>query len=301
MGILKPHIEIFCALKKKYPRLFQKRTLTISQQAVYADEKQVRSILLKNNIKIKKIVSSFDKKNKIPDWFNTKYDNNINAQYLFSLFGSKKVFSSDSSKYENSDLVIDLNNRVNNKLINKFDNIVDIGTLEHVFDTSSALENYIRMLKKGGYLLIAVPCSNMIDHGFYTFSPTLFYDYFTSNNFKVLSSYLRESSPFIYEYKSKIYSYNKLGLEIPFISDRAVEFIILAKKMKNIKKVKKPIQSVYLNKKGWKENKISLNKNIRQSLYVFTKIIIFKVLFYLPFSFQKIIFIFIRGKNIKKF
>jgi hypothetical protein len=117
----------------------------------------------------------------------------------------------------------------------------------------------------------------------------------------VLSSYLRESSPFIYEYRSKIYSYNKLGLEIPFISDRAVEFIILAKKIKNIKKVKKPIQSVYLNKKGWKENKISLNKNIRQSLYFFIKIIIFKALLYLPFSFQKIIFIFIRGKNIKKF
>jgi len=301
MGILKPHIEIFCELKKKYPRLFQKRTLTISQQAVYADEKQVKNILLKNNIKIKKIDPSFDKKNKIPDWFNTKYDKNINAQYLFSLFGSDQVFSSDSSKYENSDLVIDLNNRVNNKLINKFDNIVDIGTLEHVFDTCSALENYIRMLKKGGYLLIAVPCSNMIDHGFYTFSPTLFYDYFTCNNFKVLSSYLRESSPFIYEYRSKIYSYKRLGLEIPFISDRAVEFIILAKKIKNIKKVKKPIQSVYLNKKGWKENKISLNKNIRQSLYFFIKIIIFKALLYLPFSFQKIIFIFIRGKNIKKF
>ena len=301
MGILKPHIEIICSLKKKYPGLFQKKTLTISQQAVYADEKQVKNILLKNNIKIKKIDPSFDKKNKIPDWFNTKYDKNINAQYLFSLFGSDQVFSSDSSKYENSDLVIDLNNRVNNKLINKFDNIVDIGTLEHVFDTCSALENYIRMLKKGGYLLIAVPCSNMIDHGFYTFSPTLFYDYFTCNNFKVLSSYLRESSPFVYEYRSKIYSYKKLGLEIPFISDRAVEFIILAKKMKNIKKVKKPIQSVYLNKKGWKENKISLNKNIRQTLYFFTKIIIFKALFYLPFSFQKIIFIFIRGKNIKKF
>ena len=216
MGILKPHIEIICSLKKKYPGLFQKKTLTISQQAVYADEKQVKNILLKNNIKIKKIDPSFDKKNKIPDWFNTKYDKNINAQYLFSLFGSDQVFSSDSSKYENSDLVIDLNNRVNNKLINKFDNIVDIGTLEHVFDTCSALENYIRMLKKGGYLLIAVPCSNMIDHGFYTFSPTLFYDYFTCNNFKVLSSYLRESSPFIYEYRSKIYSYKKLGLEIPF-------------------------------------------------------------------------------------
>jgi SAM-dependent methyltransferase len=196
-------------------------------------------------------------------------------------------------------LVIDLNNRVNNKLINKFDNIVDIGTLEHVFDTCSALENYIRMLKKGGYLLIAVPCSNMIDHGFYNFSPTLFYDYFTCNNFKVLSSYLRESSPFIYEYRSKIYSYNKLGLEIPFISDRAVEFIILAKKIKNIKKVKKPIQSVYLNKKGWKKIENISSPKLKKNIYFFIKNTIFTLLLYLPFFCQKLFFLFLRGKNIK--
>ena len=259
MGILHPHIEIFCRLKKKYPKLFLNKTLTISQQAVYANEKEVKNILLKNNIKIKKINSNFDKTNKIPDWFNTKYSENVNAQYLLSLLGSNKVLSSDSSKYENPDLVIDLNKKVNKKIFNQFDNIVDIGTLEHVFDTHLALENYIQMLKKGGHLLIAVPCSNMIDHGFYTFSPTLFYDYFACNSFKILGSYLRESSPFIYEYKSKIYEYKELGLEIPFISDRAVEFVILAKKVKNIRKVNKPTQSVYLNKKNWKKKKISSN------------------------------------------
>ena len=205
MGILNPHIEIFCRLKKKYPKLFLKKTLTISQQAVYANEKEAKSILLKNNIKTKKISPIFNKINKIPDWFNTKYSENINAQYLFSLLGSNQVLSSDSSKYENPDLIIDLNKKINKKLSNQFDNIIDIGTLEHVFDTHSALENYIKMLKKGGHLLIAVPCSNMIDHGFYSFSPTLFYDYFSCNHFKILGSYLRESSPFMYEYKSKIY------------------------------------------------------------------------------------------------
>jgi len=300
MGILNPHIEIFCRLKKKYPKLFLKKTLTISQQAVYANEKEVKNILHKNNIKIKKINSNFDKKNKIPDWFNTKYSENVNAQYLLSLLGSNQVLSSDSSKYENPDLVIDLNKKVNKKLFNQFDNIVDVGTLEHVFDTHLALENYIQMLKKGGHLLIAVPCSNMIDHGFYTFSPTLFYDYFTSNNFKILGCYLRESSPFMYEYKSNIYEYKKLGSEIPFISDRAVEFIVLAKKIKNVRKINKPIQSVYLNKKGWKKNETHSNLKLKKGLYFFIKKVVFGSLFYLPFFFQKLIFLKIRGKNIKK-
>ena len=70
----------------------------------------------------------------------------------------------------------------------------------------------------------------------------------------------------MYEYKSNIYEYKKLGSEIPFISDRAVEFIVWAKKVKNIKKVNKPIQSVYLNKKGWKKNETSSNLKLKKSL-----------------------------------
>lgn len=299
MGILKPHIEIFCLLKKKYPDLFLKKTLTISQQAVYAKEDEAKNILKKNNIIISKIPNNFDKKNKIPDWYKTKYSSNINAQYLLSMLGSTKVISSDSSKYENSDIIIDLNKKVSKKFYNNYDNIIDIGTLEHVFDTHLALENYLKMLKLGGYLLIAVPCSNMIDHGFYTFSPTLFYDYFSINKVKVLKCYLRESSPFIYEYKSTVYDYKKLGTEIPFISDRAVEFVVLAKKVGNIKILRKPTQSVYLNMKGWKEYKDKKNiLNHKNSFNNLIKKIIFGTLFYLPFFFQKYIFSYIRGKNI---
>ncbi len=298
MGILKSHINIICRLKKKYPKLFLNQTLTISQQAVYANEKEFLNILKKNQIEIKKISSKFDKKNKIPDWFNTKYENNINSQYLFTMLGSKSVLASDASKYENPDLIINLNKKLSRNLHNKFENIVDIGTLEHIFDTKTTLENYVKMLKKGGYLLIAVPSSNMIDHGFYCFSPTLFFDYFSLNGFDILSSYLRESSPFIYEYKSKIYEYKNLGMEIPFLSDRAVEFIILMKKKKNVKKLIVPNQSVYIKKNNWKNNKKKpiITKTQKYKLF---KELIFKSLMYLPFFFQKKIFLHIRGKNIK--
>ena len=298
MGILKSHINIICNLKKKHPKLFLKKTLTISQQAVYSDERDFINILKRNGIKIKKISDKFDKKNKIPDWFNTKYEKNINSQYLFTMLGSKSVLSSDASKYENPDLIIDLNKKINKKLFNKFDNIVDIGTLEHIFDTKTTLDNYVKMLKKGGYLLIAVPSSNMIDHGFYCFSPTLFFDYFSSNGFDILSSYLRESSPFIYEYKSKVYEYKKLGMEIPFLSDRAVEFVILMKKKKGVKKLIVPNQSVYIKKSNWINNKKKQNLT-KTRKFKLIKELVFKSLMYLPFFFQKIIFLYIRGKNIK--
>jgi SAM-dependent methyltransferase len=298
MGIVKDHINLICAFKKNYPKLFLNSTLTISEQAVYANDIEVKNIFSKNKLSYNKINIDFDKKNKVPLWLNTSYEKNVNAKYLFTLLGSSKVISSDISKYEKADLQIDLNKKVKKKLFNSFENIIDFGTLEHIFDINTALENYIRMLKKGGYLLIAVPCSNMIDHGFYSISPTLFYDYFSVNNFQILDSYLRISSPYIYEYKSIFYKYSQTGLEIPITSDRAVEFIVLAKKIRNTHKVKKPIQSVYYKKKNWRMNIYSSKVNKKNNYP--SKKIIFLILTYLPFFFQKLLYLFLRGKNIKK-
>ena len=87
-------------------------------------------------------------------------------------------------------------------------------------------------------------------------------------------------------------------MEIPFLSDRAVEFIILMKKKRNTKKLVVPNQSVYLKKNDWlKKNKKQVVTKTRR--YKLVKDLIFKSLMYLPFYFQKKIFLYIRGKNIK--
>ena len=79
-------------------------------------------------------------------------------------------------------------------------------------------------------------------------------------------------------------------MEIPFLSDRAVEFIILMKKKKNVKKLIVPNQSVYIKKNNWKNNKKKpiITKTQKYKLF---KELIFKSLMYLPFFFQKKIFL----------
>ena len=50
MGILKPHIDLFCKLKKKNLSLFKNSLLSVSQNAVYATEKEEEKIFISNNL-----------------------------------------------------------------------------------------------------------------------------------------------------------------------------------------------------------------------------------------------------------
>jgi hypothetical protein len=66
--------------------------------------------------------------------------------------------------------------------------VFDGGTSEHVFNIPKVLENYHKMLKVGGRIIHASPTSNYVDHGFYMFSPTLFYDYYLANRWEIIEA-----------------------------------------------------------------------------------------------------------------
>ena len=216
------------------------------------------------------------------------------------LLGSTATKCCDVSSYEKPDFLLDLNKPVSKSLHNKFNNIVDPGTFEHVFNIPQALDNYCKILKNKGYLIISTTCSNLIDHGFYSFSPTFFFDYFEKNGFKIKNCFLKKYSPYLFELSSKIYIYSERGPEIPFISKKAVEIIIIAQKIRHYKKQKFPIQYVYRNMEGWKDNKLT-NKPINKStMRNNIKSLILYFLKFLPFAFEVLFFSYIRGKKIKR-
>lgn len=300
MGIAKDLIKIFCYQKKINKDLFLGDTLLVSQNAVYANEKEVLKIFKKYNLKKNGSTKFFDKKNKIISWKGTKKDNNINAYYLMKLFGSSNSKCCDVSSYEDPDFILDLNKPIKKSLYNKYNNIVDTGTFEHIFNIPRVLENYTKILKKNGHLVISTTCSNLIDHGFYSFSPTFFFDYFEVNGFKIKNCFLKEYSPYLFEEDSKIYIYNGRGSEIPFISGKAVEVIIIAKKVKNLKNQIFPTQFVYKNLDGWeKKNK---KKGIKKNMPIkeIIKRTVFFFLKFLPFSFEVLVYSYLRGKKIRK-
>ena len=95
--------------------------------------------------------------------------------------GAESVDSMDFSPYESCSIVHDLNLPVPAQLEGAFDTVFDGGTLEHVYDFPEAAANCLKMLKPGGYFLAETPSNNWMGHGFYQFSPELFYRVFSKD------------------------------------------------------------------------------------------------------------------------
>src|SRR5262245_39237303 len=74
--------------------------------------------------------------------------------------GFERVDVLDISDYEGANVLQDLNLPVPRDLHERYDLIVDGGTLEHVFNFPLAIENVMRMAKVGGDLLLTLPANN---------------------------------------------------------------------------------------------------------------------------------------------
>lgn len=116
----------------------------------------------------------------------------IDDKTFFTALGFEKVHSCDASDYEGATFISDLNEPVAAHMHDRYDVIIDGGTAEHIFHFPNVLKNIHNMLKVGGRVIHFSPSSNHVDHGFYMFSPTLFHDYYTANNYRIETLYIIE-------------------------------------------------------------------------------------------------------------
>jgi hypothetical protein len=114
-----------------------------------------------------------------------KKDGLLSDEEFFRSLGFDEVLSCDASPYEKASMILDLNVPVPRDLYNRFDVIYDGGTMEHVFNVPAVLANIDAMLKIGGRVIHISPASNMVDHGFYCFSPVFFADYYKANQYEL--------------------------------------------------------------------------------------------------------------------
>ncbi len=103
------------------------------------------------------------------------------SEEFFKLWGAR-VNSLDYSDYEGATDIHDLNQVITESLHKKFDVVPDSGTLEHVFNFPQAIENLMHMTKVSGHIVLILPANNFCGHGFYQFSPELFFRIFQPEN-----------------------------------------------------------------------------------------------------------------------
>ncbi len=91
------------------------------------------------------------------------------------LLGARAVKSMDVSAYQKASIVHDLNEPIPDSLQQSCSVLIDSGTLEHIFHFPRAIQNCMEMVRVGGHFLCITTGNNFLGHGFYQFSPELFF------------------------------------------------------------------------------------------------------------------------------
>ena len=148
------------------------RVLTVGRQNIHMDWDDYRQVLAR-------IGCPFS--NDVPEY----------ADALFLSMGACSTEAMDYSGYEGATRVHDLNYPIPPEWHEKFDTVFDGGSLEHVFNFPVAIANCMQLLAKGGSYVSVTMANNWCGHGFYQFSPELFFRVLSPpNGFSVVEMYI---------------------------------------------------------------------------------------------------------------
>lgn len=155
------------------------------------------------------------------------------AEPLLKLLGADDICSVDASAYEAASVVHDMNLPIPDDLRGAFSAVIDAGTLEHVFDFPRAIRNCMEMVQEGGHLILMTPANNFMGHGFYQFSPELFFRIFSqANGFEVVRAIVCEVDPSAQWYE--VVDPAKARRRVELINNRPTYLLIQARRARKV-------------------------------------------------------------------
>jgi hypothetical protein len=147
------------------------RMATLGRQELHASRSDLLSILRRSNLQI-----NSECQRELLD------PTTVYADHFFALLGAREIVAIDASPYEGAQVIHDMNNPLPDDLKSSFDLFLDGGTLEHVFDFATASKNCMRAVRPGGRFITLTMANNFCGHGFYQFSPELFFRLLSGEN-----------------------------------------------------------------------------------------------------------------------
>jgi SAM-dependent methyltransferase len=251
------------------------KILTIGHQELYLSQKQIKQLAKRYGLKID--INAFSHMQYADKFFEIFFD-------------AKSVMSLDYSDYQECDIVHDMNLPIDPCYHEKFDVVIDGGTLEHIFNFPVAVGNCMKMVKKGGSVFISTTANNHMGHGFYQFSPELFFRIFQSGNGFEIRDVILEKHTFPgveLSSKTKCYSVTDPALlqsRVGLVSKSPVMIMVHAIRTET-KHVfaDYPIQSDYILEYD-RTAKTASDRIIKISAYSFMKELVRKFFYHLPFQ-----------------
>jgi SAM-dependent methyltransferase len=150
------------------------RTLTLGHQALFVSPRRLRRLLADNGLW---------PSGASPDDFLASFTGaTAYVDPFLRALGATEVDVLDASPYEGARVLHDLNEPIPDALKGTYDTVFDGGTLEHVFHLPTALRSCMELLRPGGRLVTNAVANQLLGHGFYQFSPELFFRALSPDN-----------------------------------------------------------------------------------------------------------------------
>lgn len=248
MGFI--HANIIPIIKEGVRQPYVGRVLLLGQGDIYFNMDYLRRISRRYGLALDESIPV--RPSHAPVFASKGYPH---CESVFRMLGFSEISVLDYSAFEGADVVFDLNSQdIPEHLEGSFDVLIDHGTLEHVFDLPTALNNIFRFLKVGGRAIFSAPSGNFFDHGFYMLQPTLFCDWLTANNWQIESLQVAQFSPnqevepcFFTDYEPGLFeslSYGKLD-------NKLYATVCVATKTESSTGNICPQQGLYARQEGW--------------------------------------------------
>jgi SAM-dependent methyltransferase len=160
--------------------------------------------------------------------------------------GAAVADSVDASPYEHARLIHDMNLPwpAGSAERASYDAVLDFGCLEHVFNFPVAWRNCIDLCRVGGHVFHSLPANNLSGHGFYQFSPELFFNlYQPANGFELQGVWfaVKGDSRTWWKVANPMEVKRRVNLR----NSHEVYVLVIAKKLREIGPLPAPQQSDY--------------------------------------------------------
>jgi hypothetical protein len=244
--------------------------LLIGRQTVYLSPDELVRTIREQGVSLQVDPSSIEVDQTTLDRRHGYAERLVNDAAFFKLLGARSVKALDHSPYEGADVIHDLRYPVPGHLHGIADFIVDGSTLDNVFTPSVVIQNYAKLLRPGGRLLMENAFS--AHNTAYVMMPPMWYlDYFVMNKFVDCKVYI----VLFLEDKIRIMVDNVFWVDIDFLSKWRREMprflsphqmvtIVFAEKGAHSTVDRLPNQQDYRSPEEWSEYLANLDV-IRQS------------------------------------
>jgi SAM-dependent methyltransferase len=212
----------------RFKNISFRRTATIGHQHFFVKKAQVRPLL-----------AEFDFHPEPAQLAEIESCCGTFADPFLRFLGAEELVSLDASSFENATVVHDMNFPIPATLKERFDLVYDGGSLEHIFNFPSAIANCMEMLRPGGHFVGVNPANNLSGHGFYQFSPELYYRVFSpEHGMRMLHVVVAESVGPFYSVPDPI----TVNRRVMWVNSEPANMMVLAQKQASVPLFGKPPQ-----------------------------------------------------------